>query len=85
MAQARHVHQGGDKLFVEYLKNAYSHWSTHRKVEPPDPIEKELLKEKQEEEAVIVEIVFDDEEEEQKLPEENHDKPERKHTLSIWV
>ena len=72
-------------MFVEYLRNAYSHWSTYRKVEPPDPIEKEFPMEKQEEEAVIVEIVFDDEEEEQKLPEEYHDQPERKHTLSIWV
>lgn len=76
-------------MFIEHIKNAYSHWSTHRKVEPPDPIEKEFPMEKQEQEAVIVEIVFDDEEkeeeEEQKLPKEYHDQPERKHTLSIWV
>ena len=72
-------------MFIESIKNAYSHWSTRRKVEPPKPVYEEFPMEKQEEEAVIVEIEFDDEEEEQKLPEEYPDQPERKHTLSIWV
>ena len=71
-------------MFIEYLRNAIRYQPEPRKVEPPDPIEKEFLLEKQEE-TVIVEIVFDDEEEDQKLPKEYHDKPERKHTLSIWV
>ena len=72
-------------MFIEYLRNIIRYQPQLRKVEPPDPIEKEFPLEKQEEEAVIVEIVFDDEEEEQKLPKEYHDQPERKHTLSIWV
>lgn len=72
-------------MFIEYLRNIIRYQPKPRKVEPPDPIEREFLLEKQEEEAVIVEIVYDDEEEGQKLPEQYHDQPERKHTLSIWV
>ena len=72
-------------MFIESIKHAYAHWSTRRKVEPAKPIDEEFPLEKEEEEAVVVEVVFDDEEEEQKLPEEYHDQPERKHTLSIWV
>ena len=73
-------------MFIEYLRNAIRYQPKPRKVEPPDPIEKEYPLEKQEE-AVIVEIVYEDEDEEegQKLPKEYHDQPERKHTLSIWV
>ena len=72
-------------MFIEYLRNAIRYQPKPRKVEPPDPIEREFPLEKQEEEAVIVEIVYEDEEEGQKLPEEYYDQPERKHTLSIWV
>lgn len=72
-------------MYVEYLRNAFRHWSTYRKVEPANPIEEEFPLEKQEEEAVIVEIEFDDEKEEQKLPKECTDQPKRKNILSIWV
>ena len=69
-------------MFIEDLRNAIRYQPKPRKVEPPDPIEREYPLEKQEE-AVIVEIVYEDEG--QKLPKEYHDQPERKHTLSIWV
>tara|TARA_B100000131_G_C17612120_1_gene408098 strand:- start:174 stop:392 length:219 start_codon:yes stop_codon:yes gene_type:complete len=72
-------------MFIEYLRNIIRYQPKPRKVEPPDPIEREFPLEKQEEEAVIVEIVYDDEEEGKELPKEYHDQPERKHTLSIWV
>ena len=72
-------------MFIEYLRNIIRYQPKPRKVEPPDPIEREYPLEKQEEEAVIVEIVYEGGEEGKELPKEYHDQPERKHTLSIWV
>ena len=71
-------------MFIEYLRKIITRRPTIRKVEPPEPIEKDFTFEKEEEPAVIVEIVYDNEEE-QKLPKEYYDQPKRKHTLSIWV
>ena len=72
-------------MFIEYLRNTIRYQPRPRKVEPPDPIEREYPLEKQEEEAVIVEIAYEDEEEGQKLPKGSYKQSERKHTLSIWV
>ena len=71
-------------MFIEYLRNIVRYQPKSRKVEPPDPIEREYPLEKQEE-AVIVEIVYEDEEEAKKLPKTYYDQPERKNKLSIWV
>ena len=71
-------------MFIEYLRNAIRYQPKPRKVEPPDPIEKEFLLE-QEEEAVIIDIECEDKETVQKLTEEHQDQHKRKHTLSIWV
>ena len=74
-------------MIVEQLKAAFGHWTTGRKVEPVNHIEKEFLLDKEEEEAVIVEIEFDDKEDDKEESEKSsEDDPlPRQSRLSIWV